>query len=113
VGNIRYEDITLEASDYFGEGALISSESRAASVVAMTKGTAFSIDRTTFQKVLGDFSKLIAKSQDRHRLVSFSCRIIHDALVSYHASDVLTWFHLIVGGDQNHKRYELDIRETG
>jgi len=68
VGNIRYEDVTLGTGEYFGEGALISSESRAASVVALTKGTAFAIDRTIFQKVLGDFVKLISRAQDRHRL---------------------------------------------
>jgi CRP-like cAMP-binding protein len=68
VGNISYEDVNLEPGDYFGEGALISSERRAASVVAMTKGTAFSIDRPTFQKVMGDFVTLISKAQDRHKL---------------------------------------------
>jgi CRP-like cAMP-binding protein len=70
VGNIGYEDVNLEAGDYFGEGALISTEPRAASVVAMTKGSAFAIDRGTFQKVLGNFEELVAKSQDRHKLVS-------------------------------------------
>ncbi|KAL3916347.1 MAG: hypothetical protein SGILL_005220 [Bacillariaceae sp.] len=68
VGNICYEDVNLEPGDYFGEGALISSERRAASVVALSKGTAFSIDRATFQKVMGDFVTLISKSQDRHKL---------------------------------------------
>ncbi|KAG7350315.1 serine/threonine protein kinase [Nitzschia inconspicua] len=68
VGNISYEDVNLGAGDYFGEGALISTEPRAASVVAMTKGTAFAIDRAIFRKVLGDFVELVAKSQDRHKL---------------------------------------------
>lgn len=70
VGKTRYEDVTLEAGDYFGEGALISSEDRAANVVALTKGAAFAIDRKTFQRVLGDFVKVIGKAQDRRRLVS-------------------------------------------
>jgi cAMP-dependent protein kinase regulator len=70
VGNTHYEDVTLEPGDYFGEGALISSEPRAANVVALTQGTAFSIDREIFTKVLGDFSRVILKAQDRQRLVS-------------------------------------------
>jgi cAMP-dependent protein kinase regulator len=70
VGSNSYEDVTLESGDYFGEGALISSEARTANVVALTKGTAFAIDRTTFQRVLGDFVKVIRKAQDHRRLVS-------------------------------------------
>ena len=58
--------------DYFGERALITSEPRAANVIGVTKGTAFSIDRSTFEKVLGDFSKVIMRAQDRRKLVSFA-----------------------------------------
>jgi cAMP-dependent protein kinase regulator len=65
VGNTHYENVTLEPGDYFGEGFLISTEPRAANVVASTEGVAFSIDRETFTKVLGDFSRLISKAQDR------------------------------------------------
>jgi CRP-like cAMP-binding protein len=70
VGNTHYENVTLGPGDHFGEGALISTEPRAANVIALTQGTAFSIDRETFTKVLGDFSRLISKAQDRQRLVS-------------------------------------------
>jgi cAMP-dependent protein kinase regulator len=73
VGNNRYEDVTLHTGDYFGEGALISSETRTANAVAVTKGTAFSIDRSVFQRVLGDFITVIRKAQDRRRLVSLFC----------------------------------------
>jgi CRP-like cAMP-binding protein len=72
VGNTSYEDVTLEPGDYFGEGALISAEPRAANVVALTKGTAFSIDRETCRRVLGDFATLMSKSGDRMRLVSIA-----------------------------------------
>lgn len=69
VGGTSYEDIVLEKGDYFGEDALISEEPRAANVVALTTGRAFSIDRENVRKVLGDFASLISKAQDRQRLV--------------------------------------------
>jgi cAMP-dependent protein kinase regulator len=73
VGPAKFEDIMLKAGDYFGERALATHEPRAANVTATTKGTAFSIDRTTFEKVLGKFSRVIMKSQDRRCLVSSPC----------------------------------------
>ena len=72
VGNVNYEDVTLSPGDYFGERALITSEPRAANVVGVTGGTAFSIDRPTFEKVLGDFSQVIMRAQDRRKLVRTS-----------------------------------------
>jgi CRP-like cAMP-binding protein len=68
VGNTSYENVTLEPGDYFGEGSLVSNEPRPANVVALTKGMAFSIDRGQFEKVLGDFPRLVSKAQDRQRL---------------------------------------------
>jgi len=68
VGSTKFEDITLKAGDYFGERALATNEPRAANVTALTKGTAFSIDRSTFERVLGKFSRLIMKAQDRRIL---------------------------------------------
>jgi cAMP-dependent protein kinase regulator len=73
VGSTKFADITLKAGDYFGERALATNEPRAANVTATTTGTAFSIDRTTFEKVLGPFSRIIMKSQDRRCLVSSPC----------------------------------------
>jgi cAMP-dependent protein kinase regulator len=70
VGNSKFEDTTLSEGDYFGERALITSEPRAANVVAATKGIAMSIDKETFEKVLGNLSRLILKSQDKRKLVS-------------------------------------------
>jgi cAMP-dependent protein kinase regulator len=69
VGGTSYEDISLERGDYFGEDALVSNEPRAANVVALTKGSAFAIDRESVCKVLGDFGSLISKTQDRQKLV--------------------------------------------
>jgi CRP-like cAMP-binding protein len=70
VGGTSYEDISLEEGDYFGEDALVSDEPRAANVVALTKGSAFAIERDSVWKVLGDFGSLISKTQDRKKLVS-------------------------------------------
>jgi len=68
VGATTYEDQTLGAGEYFGERSLATSEPRAANVVALNKGVAFSIDRNTFEKVLGKMSALILKAQDARRL---------------------------------------------
>ena len=76
VGGTSYEDIDLNQGDYFGEDSLVSDEPRAANVVALTSGTAFSIDREMVKKILGDFGSLISKAQDRQRLVSSFWEII-------------------------------------
>ena len=69
VGNSNFDNIILKPGDYFGERALVTDEPRAANVTALTEGVAFSIDRLTFEKVLGKFSRLIIKAQDRRLLV--------------------------------------------
>jgi cAMP-dependent protein kinase regulator len=69
VGNSDFDDIILKPGDYFGERALATYEPRAANVTALTEGVAFSIDRMTFEKVLGKSSRLIIKFQDRRLLV--------------------------------------------
>ena len=69
VGNSNFDDIILKPGDYFGERALVTDEPRAANVTALTEGVAFSIDRLTFEKVLGKSSRLIIKFQDRRLLV--------------------------------------------
>jgi cAMP-dependent protein kinase regulator len=71
VGGTAYEDITLAPGDYFGERALLTREPRAANVVGMQAGTCFLIDRFTFEKVLGNFSQVIMRSQDKVKLVSY------------------------------------------
>lgn len=69
IGPTSFDDITLKDGDYFGERALATNEPRVANVTALTSGVAFSIDGKTFEKVLGQFSRLIMKSQDRRLLV--------------------------------------------
>lgn len=68
VGSCKYEDVVLKKGDYFGERALATDEPRAADVVSMTSGVAFTIDRTTFDRVLGSISSLIIKAQDSRKL---------------------------------------------
>ena len=65
VGSTKFGSIILESGDYFGERALVTHEPRAANVIAATDGSAFRIDRETFERVLGKFSRVIMKSQDR------------------------------------------------
>lgn len=69
VGTTVYEDQTLGPGDYFGERALVTHEPRTANCIAMTDGIALIIDQATFDKVLGNLSRLILKSQDKRRLV--------------------------------------------
>lgn len=71
VGTSKFEDASLHAGDYFGERALITSEPRAANVIAVSSGVAMSIDKDTFDKVLGNLSTLILKSQEKRILVCF------------------------------------------
>jgi len=79
VGNSKYEDASLGEGDYFGERALITSEPRAANVIGVTKGIAMSIDKDTFEKVLGNVHDLILKSQDKRVLSAI--KIIHDTFL--------------------------------
>ena len=71
VGSTKFDDITLESGDYFGERALATNEPRAANIIAATKGSAFRIDRKTFERVLGKFNRVIMKAQDRKIMVSY------------------------------------------
>lgn len=68
VGSTVYEDQTLGPGEYFGERSLATSEPRAANVVGVTKGVAFSIDRHTFEMVLGKMSNVIMRAQDVRKL---------------------------------------------
>jgi cAMP-dependent protein kinase regulator len=68
-GELEVGSKTLKADDFFGELALATSEPNEADVTAKTKGIAFSIDQKTFEKVLGKFSRLVVKSQDKRTLV--------------------------------------------
>jgi len=80
VGASTYEDTTLGVGGWFGERALITREPRAANVIGNSSGIAMSIDKDTFDKVLGNMSSLIVKSQEKRILVSFE--IMHFAACS-------------------------------
>lgn len=103
VGGTSYEDTSLGTGDYFGEDALVSNEPRAANVVALTKGSAFSIDRANVRKVLGDFASLISKAQDRQRLVRWCSKA---GTIHLPVSSRMLFF---VGVDENFPRCRLGI----
>jgi cAMP-dependent protein kinase regulator len=77
VGPTSYQDQTLGPGEYFGERALATSEPRAANIVGLTEGIAFSIDRITFEKVLGNMSRIILRAQDTRKLLGI--KVIADA----------------------------------
>jgi cAMP-dependent protein kinase regulator len=72
IGMTDYEDQVLGPGEYFGERALITKEPRSANVIGRNKGILLSIDRETFETLVGNLSQLVLKSQDKRKLVSFS-----------------------------------------
>lgn len=66
----KFEDIVLGPGDYFGERAIIREEPRAASIVALTKGVAFTIDKATFERHVGKIGQLKLAGNDKRMLVS-------------------------------------------
>jgi cAMP-dependent protein kinase regulator len=72
IGSTDYEDQTLGAGDYFGERALVTKEPRSANCIAKTDGIALTINKETFEKVVGKFALLTMKSEDKRKLVSSS-----------------------------------------
>ena len=59
----------IKAGTYFGEQSILSGETASSNVKALTDGTAFTIDQSTFEQVLGKFSRVIMGSQKRRALV--------------------------------------------
>lgn len=70
IGSTSYEDQVLGPGDYFGERALVHKEPRSANVVGKTRGIALSIDKETFEKVVGNIAILTIKAEDKRKLVS-------------------------------------------
>ena len=68
IGSTRYEDDTLGAGDHFGSRALATDEPREATFRSLTSGVAFTIDRETFEKVLGSMTALVLKAEDARHL---------------------------------------------
>jgi cAMP-dependent protein kinase regulator len=70
MGSTKYEDQVLGPGDYFGERALVHKEPRSANCIGKTKGIALSIDKDTFEKVVGNIALLTIKAEDTRKLVS-------------------------------------------
>ena len=68
IGHTKYEDLELGPGDHFGERSLVTSEPRAANVVGLSRGVAFSIGRDTFESVLGGMEALVIKAADARML---------------------------------------------
>jgi cAMP-dependent protein kinase regulator len=71
MGSTDYEDQTLGPGEYFGERALVTKEPRTANCIGKTKGIALSIDKETFEKVVGNLAHLTMKSEDKRKLVRY------------------------------------------
>jgi len=68
-GLTRYQDHDLGPGDYFGETAMLKDEQRKANFRGKSKGIVISIDKSRFRELIGDFSELLHKSQDKKTLV--------------------------------------------
>ena len=70
-GSCTYADIVLnQPGDYFGERAIMTGEPRAATVTATSSTvTCYTIDKTTFETVLGDYESIIVKANEERLLV--------------------------------------------
>lgn len=62
------EEIVFEYSenDYFGELALLKDEPRAANIVAKSELILASIDRTSFQRLLGPLEEILKRNTTRY-----------------------------------------------
>jgi cAMP-dependent protein kinase regulator len=74
MGSTKYEDQVLGPGEYFGERALIRKEPRSANCIGKTNGIAMSIDKETFEKVVGSIVLLTMKAEETRKLVR---RLVH------------------------------------
>lgn len=112
VGQTRYQDYDLGPGDHFGDRALIKDEPLTANFAGKSKGLVLCIDKTGFRQLMGDFSELIHKSQDKQRLVSEVGDTGYGAIFDLSSHDVLCLCRLI-GCHQIDPKYVLDRRNTG
>lgn len=71
-GSCTYTDIVLsQPGDYFGERAIMTGEPRAATVTATSDHnvTCYTIDKITFDTVLGNYQSIIIKANEERMLV--------------------------------------------
>ena len=72
------DDKVVKSGSYVGEQSILTGEIATSNVTALTNGTAYSIDRHTFEQVLGKFSRVIMGSQKRRALVSTRAHVFYD-----------------------------------
>lgn len=86
-GTTKFVDMELTKGDYFGERVLASDEPQSANITVTQAGMVFYIDKPTFVKVMGQFSRVIMRAQDKVILVSclLEFRNPHQIQVSFHA----------------------------
>jgi len=68
-GDSQYVDCVYSVGDWFGEKALISGDTRAANVTAITDCTALCLSRDTFEKTLGPLQDLIDHAMKKRVLM--------------------------------------------
>jgi protein kinase A len=68
VGASKYEDTDIGPGGYAGERAIVTGEARAADLVAKTDGLAFTINKGTFESVLGKLDDLISRTGDLRKM---------------------------------------------
>jgi CRP-like cAMP-binding protein len=109
VGGTKFDDVILGPGDYFGERALATNEPTAANVVATTKGFGFRIDRHTFERVLGEFSRVIMKARDRNILVRFVSKspFLRSTILCYKEENEIGTNAFFVDRTLSHKLFHL------
>jgi CRP-like cAMP-binding protein len=68
-GSVSATDVPIGPGESFGEKYLIAKENKRYEVKALSDGTAFTIDRESFEKVFGDFDRVSMKYRDKQTLV--------------------------------------------
>lgn len=68
VAGSSYDDIVLDAGNFFGEGSIMNNNPIQGTIVAMEKTTLLTMSREIFLKLFGDFDTLIRQSSDAKRL---------------------------------------------
>ncbi|KAI5703810.1 hypothetical protein M8J75_016458 [Diaphorina citri] len=71
----------LKRGDYFGEQALIKEDCRTASVIALAPGVeCLTLDRESFNKLIGDLSELHEKSYDDNHVLGRNAALGHSKI---------------------------------
>jgi CRP-like cAMP-binding protein len=76
------QSISSIFSSLYFKKALIHKEPRSANVIGKTKGIALSIDRQTFEKVVGNIAQLTIKAEDKRKLVRTLLRTVSSSFYS-------------------------------